>query len=253
VPISLQLEVTLAVAPPAMPLPWPFPQAKPAAPRPCTMGVMDHHAPIPHLIDALLRPDHLFTRQEVLSKPSPVPARPGVYAWYFREVPPGVPVEGCRRHHGLPLLYVGISPSRPPTNGKPPSKQSLAKRIRYHFTGNAEGSTLRLTLGCLLADTLGIKLTRVGSGVRYTFTNPGEIKLDEWMAKNALVCWVEHPRPWELEEELLKTLSLPLNLDGNEHHSYYAALSVCRKVVKAAARAGPCLLDSGGPRRLSTK
>jgi hypothetical protein len=62
--------------------------AKPAAPHPCTMGVMDHHTPTPHLTAALLRPTHLFTRQEVLSKPSPVPPRPGVYAWYFREVPP---------------------------------------------------------------------------------------------------------------------------------------------------------------------
>ena len=86
--------------------------------HPCTMSFMYHQTPMSHLIAALLRPSHLFTRQEVLSKPSPVPPRPGVYVWYFREVPPGVPVEGCRRHHGLPLLYVGISPRKPPTNGK---------------------------------------------------------------------------------------------------------------------------------------
>jgi GIY-YIG catalytic domain-containing protein len=70
--------------------------------------------------------------------------RPGVYAWYFRKVPPAVPVHGCNRHAGLALLYVGISPSKPPSNGKSPSKQSLAGRVRYHFSGNAEGSTLRL-------------------------------------------------------------------------------------------------------------
>ena len=39
-------------------------------------------------------------------------------------------------------------------------------RIRYHFRGNAEGSTLRLTLGCLLIKPLGIELRRVGSGKR---------------------------------------------------------------------------------------
>jgi hypothetical protein len=111
--------------------------------------------------DALLRPSRLYTRNEVLARPCPVPARPGVYAWYFREVPPGVPVQGCRTHDGVPLLYVGISPSKPPTNGKLPSRESVAKRLRYHFAGNAAGSTLRLTLGCLLADKLGIMLTRV--------------------------------------------------------------------------------------------
>jgi hypothetical protein len=98
----------------------------------------------------LSRPPRLYSRREVLIRPYPVPARPGVYAWYFREVPPSV----------------RISPSKPPSNGKSPSRQSLARRVRYHFAGNAEGSTLRLTLGCLLGDQLGIRLTRVGSGGR---------------------------------------------------------------------------------------
>ena len=179
-----------------------------------------------------------------------VPARPGAYAWYFREVPPGVPVHGCNRHEGMALLYVGISPSKPPLNGKAPSKQSLAGRVRYHFAGNAEGSTLRLTLGCLLAAQLGIRLTRVGSGGRYTFTNPDEIRLDTWLEQNALVCWVEHPQPWELEEQLLKTLSLPLNIDGNDLHPFIAILRACRRTARAAAGDGQCITDSGGPRRI---
>ena len=201
----------------------------------------------------LLEPTRLFTRQEVLRRPSPVPSRPGVYAWYFRDLPPGVPSDGCHSHAGLPLLYVGISPSKPPSNGKAPSKQSLARRLRYHFSGNAAGSTLRLTLGCLLAEKLVIYLTRVGSGARYTFTNPGEIKLDAWMERNALVCWVEHPQPWELEAELLEYLALPLNIHGNARHPYTPALRACRKAARQAAEDRPCLVDSGGPRRLRTE
>jgi hypothetical protein len=200
---------------------------------------------------ALLSPAHLYGRQEVLTRPSPIPACPGVYAWYFRKVPPGVPLDGYHSHDGLPLLYVGISPKKPPSNGKSPSKQSLATRIRYHFIGNAEGSTLRLTLGCLLADQLGIRLTRVGSGRRSTFTNPGEDKLDKWLEQNALVCWVEDQKPWELEERLLKKMSLPLNIDGNDHHPYFATLRSCRREARLAAAAGLCLPDSGGPRRLA--
>ena len=130
-----------------------------------------------------------------------------------------------------------------------PSNQSLAKRIRYHLVGNAEGSTLRLTLGCLLADQLGIKLTRVGSGIRYTFTNPGEIKLDTWLERNALVCWVEHARTWEFEEQLLRAVSLPLNIDGNDHHPYNAKLRSCRTTARVAAKVGQCVADSGGPRQ----
>ena len=200
--------------------------------------------------DALLRPPRFYSRREVLIRPSPVPARPGVYVWYFREVPLGVPVDGCNRHDSMTLLYVGISPSKPPSNGKSPSKQSLAARVRYHFAGNAEGSTLRLTLGCLLADQLGIRLTRVGSGGRYTFTNPGEIRLDAWLEQNARVCWVEHPEPWELEEQLLKALSLPLNIDGNNLHPFVTTLQAFRRAARAAANAGECVIDSGGPRQV---
>ncbi|MET8121086.1 GIY-YIG nuclease family protein [Micromonospora sp. NPDC005189] len=67
------------------------------------------------------------------------------------------------------LLYVDISPKAPPGNGRPPSRQTIRGRIRYHYRGNAAGSTLRLTLGSLLAGELGIGLRRVGSGNRLTF------------------------------------------------------------------------------------
>ena len=45
-----------------------------------------------------------------------------------------------------------------------PSRQTLRSRLRDHVAGNAFSSTLRLTLGCLLADRLGITLQQVGGG-----------------------------------------------------------------------------------------
>ncbi|WP_199521522.1 hypothetical protein [Jiangella anatolica] len=46
-----------------------------------------------------------------------MPRQAGVYAWYFDEAPPGVPVEGCHALASEALLYVGISPSRPESKG----------------------------------------------------------------------------------------------------------------------------------------
>ena len=142
----------------------------------------------PTICDDLLRPVRLWTREEVLARPSPVPRVPGVYAWYFRNMPATVPTADCLRIGEFTLLYVGISPSAPPTNGKPPSRQTLSSRVRYHMRGNAEGSTLRLSLGCLLSDELGIELRRVGSGTRLTFAG-GEVRLSEWLEQNARVVW----------------------------------------------------------------
>src|SRR5262245_38953406 len=129
--------------------------------------------------DALLNPARLWTRSDVLVRDCPVPREPGVYAWYFREIPPEVPTADCRRALGATLLYVGIAPKQPS------SAQTLRSRIRYHYTGTAEGSTLRLTLGCLLEGRLGIRLRRVGSGTRRTFAD-GEDRLSEWMGHYAL-------------------------------------------------------------------
>jgi hypothetical protein len=195
------------------------------------------------LIDALIKPETLLSRKTALLKPSPIPALPGVYAWYFQEVPPGVPVQGCIVRDGRTLLYAGISPSRAK------STQNLRKRITYHYRGNAEGSTLRLTLGVLLAAQSGFPLRRVGSGRRLTFTHLGEQWLDDWMEQNAYVCWIEHPEPWRVERGLFERVSLPINIQDNRHHPFSTQLSEYRSAAKREAKELP-IANEGNQQRL---
>jgi hypothetical protein len=163
-----------------------------------------------------------------------------VYGWWFDKVPPGVPTAACVQRDAWTLLYVGISPKAPPRNGTPPSRQTLRSRIRYHYRGNAAGSTLRLTLGVLLSEELGIELRRVGSGGRRTFS-AGEQLLSEWMAAHARVTVHEHPTPWVVEEQLIGSLDLPLNLDQNRHHAFHSVLSERRRQAKLRAESLPVL------------
>jgi len=193
-------------------------------------------------IRALTDPPALHTRVQVLTQPCPVRASRGAYAWYFREIPGDVPTGGCVTKDGLTLLYVGISPK----NDR--SSQNLRKRITYHYKGNAEGSTLRLTLGALLTAKSDCPLRRVGSGKRLTFTHVGEQWLDAWMADNAQVCWVEHAEPWLLERAILGGLSLPLNIQDNAHHPHASVLSEIRRAAKATALAMP-IANEGNQRR----
>jgi hypothetical protein len=127
----------------------------------------------------LISPVPLFSREEMLSRPSPIPKSPGVYAWYVFDIT---------------------------------------------FQGKAEGSTLNLTLGCLLANQLGIQLRRVGGGKRMRF-GPGETALSEWMARNAFVAFHVCEMQWELESQLLQSVSLPLSLDENRKQAFHAARS----------------------------
>lgn len=200
--------------------------------------------------DALLCPAKLYTAAEVMSKQSPAPREPGLYAWYFDQIPGGVDAEHCHQQLGMTLLYVGISPSAPPMNGRGASRSHINRRLRSHYGGNASGSTLRLTLGCLLAQRLGIELRRVGRSERYTFTNPGEQQLDRWMDDHAFVAWFPCERPWEVEERVFRSgLPLPLNLAGNTLAVHVGYLSPLRRAARARADELPVILDNGGPRR----
>ena len=146
---------------------------------------------------ALLEPSHLLA----LGRTTPVPKATGAYAWYFDEPPPGVSTTGTHLRHGHFLLYVGIAPRKPPGEGKP-SVCTLRDRLRQHYALNAYGSTLRMTLGCLL----GLELRRMesterpGYGKRTTFGSDEE-RLSAWMEEHARVVWVKHDEPWQIEAD----------------------------------------------------
>ncbi len=182
----------------------------------------------------LTSPRRLWTRAEVLAGPSPVPADPGVYAWYFDETPGDFDVHDCLRCDGKALLYVGIAPARPIANDGSPAKSNLRVRLRMHYAGNADASTLRLALGALLRERLGISPGRSAGG-RLTFGSDGEQRLSDWMAQHAFVTWKTHPEPWLLEHDLIESLDLPLNLKGNRRHANWQPLTAARAALRAAS------------------
>lgn len=73
---------------------------------------------------------------------------------------------------------------------------------------------------------------------------PVESALSEWMSRNALVAFHICEKPWELEAELLATVSLPLNLNQNRNHSFHATLTEIRRAAKERARQCPYSPDS---------
>lgn len=80
----------------------------------------------------------LHSRAEVLARPSPVPAAPGVYGWWFRRLPDDIDATACLHRDGVTLLYTGISPSAStvqwssiqPPDAKEPHSLSLHRQCR---------------------------------------------------------------------------------------------------------------------------
>ena len=174
----------------------------------------------------LLEPTKLYSDSMVLSGDCPVPKERGLCAWYFKEIPGITPTDGCVVKDDLTLLYLG-------------STGNLRERVTYHFRGNAEGSTLRRTLGVLLAEESGFPLRRVGIGKSMTFTKLGENWLNNWMQQNALVCWMIHLEPEKAKLDMIKNKSLPLNIENNGHHPFSKILSEMRREATHLAREMP--------------
>jgi len=175
-------------------------------------------------------PEKVWSRSELFDKREcAVPKDKGIYGWFFKEIPPFIPLENCVVRDNLTLLYVGICPSAPE------SKRTLFDRIvKCHFKGNAGISTLRLSLGCLLADKLKIHLECVGAKEPMTF-GEGETILSDWMNENAFVSWQIYPRPWEWEKIVIDQIPLPLNLRHNQAHPFYKRLKEIRATAKKEA------------------
>jgi hypothetical protein len=61
------------------------------------------------------------------------------------------------------------------------------------------------------------------------------------MEENARVVWKVCEEPWKLEERLISTLHLPLNLDRNTGDEFFPVLSGLRKAARVRARTLPIL------------
>lgn len=151
----------------------------------------------------------LFTLSEVLNKPSAAPDEPGIYAWWFDELP-NVPLEGALEQCGFRLAYIGIAAYR---EG---SRRTLRQRLRNHCKGPIATSTLRRSLAAILIDKLDLHPFVEAGKIRLSHTE--ETRLSGWLASNGRVAWITNDTPWVYETELLKNgPPLALNIKGNDH------------------------------------
>ncbi|ELN2738286.1 hypothetical protein QDZ16_001356 [Pluralibacter gergoviae] len=85
-----------------------------------------------------------------------------------------------------------------------------------------------------------------------TFTHPGEQWLDLWMEQNTRVHWIPVEAPWEVEDKLIASIPLPLNIQGNAH-SFKPTLSEKRTQAAAEARLMDIADERGLRRRLAAQ
>jgi hypothetical protein len=156
-------------------------------------------------------------------------ARPGLYAWWADEHARST--LGAVLVSELPgLLYVGQAGATRWPSGKR-SSATLGSRIaQQHLRGNARSSTFRLTLSCLLLQTLD--LVSGGGGRLDRGSNE---RVSRWIADHlrvAIAPYDDRDTLGAVEGQVVALLDPPLNL----HH---CGPTACRSRLTELRRALP--------------
>ena len=177
------------------------------------------------IIKALTKPEKLYSYSDIISneflKDHPDINETGIYAWYFKEIPPHVTEDNhypMVMKNNKTLLYIGKSSSAP-----------LENRINKHYTGKARHSTLRMSLGVLLygKDSTPLRMMSHNDPSHFSLTDEYEEKLSAWMNENAFVCWVASKKSGGDEKVAIKNIGPPFNIRPGTH-SFRKKLSLMR-------------------------
>ena len=179
-------------------------------------------------ITLLTKKSKLYSREEILNNNSLIPAENGFYVWFFSHVPKQIPLEKSFKRDGYTLLFLGSVPSK-----KGSSSNLRTSIVNQHLKGNVYDSTLRFSLACLLKEKLNISFNKHGSRI---FIGDDEELIDEWLNKNARIAYLVDEEPWIDKVEMIKELNLPLNIEHNQEHTFYATLKKLRLDVKKDAK-----------------
>lgn len=152
----------------------------------------------------------------------------GLYAWFMDAEGARQLTKGLGKTVAPGLIYAGQA-------GAGTSSATLKSRLaRNHLRGTITGSTFRLTLASLLADSLEL----VDLGGR-SLALEGETRLSEWMVEHlelAVTPVSDRAAIAGIEHAVLDRLNPPLNLQGMPATDVRSALSTRRRRPLGGAR-----------------
>lgn len=152
--------------------------------------------------------------------PSPLPTAPGVYLFCSNN-------EWLAEELGSPT----VAPSGVPTGYRPlyiGSAANLQRRIRSHVGRSSVASSMRGSLGTILAEQIG--LTPLASDIGGDLWFAEEAILSGWIDRYCLVGVRETSNPLLLEKALVVAEKPPLNI------SFLKTTPLARRLIGARAR-----------------
>ncbi len=184
---------------------------------------------IEQVVKKLTKTGKMYSCEEFFSLPFDILNKPGIYAFYFKDMPSCALTDKHEVPEDEPL-YIGMS-----------DKRTLLERIDEHHDKTAAESTLRFSLGVLFQEEMGFSL-RITSGVppKFRFCQDGENWISRWINNNALIRFVEYKNPASIERRVIRKVSPSLNIEHSEN-DFVSKLRRMRALARAKARRLPPL------------
>lgn len=156
-------------------------------------------------------------------KPHLLPNKPGNYLFCLKgnsKLPDILIVPIVSKFENLRVIYTGIT-----------GKSLQGRDSKQHFNGNAEGSTVRSSVGALLGFKNTFRITKKGKTKKTKYKIDQEVQISDWMKGNLIMYYIESEDYTENEDKLINHFNPPLNLRGNrniENRDYRKLLSELR-------------------------
>ncbi len=147
---------------------------------------------------------------------------PGLYSWWVDELGADNLSKGLNISLAPGLIYAGLAGATHWPSGRPSANTLWSRITAMHLGSNHDLSTLRLTLGAILAAANGE-------------ASIDEAALTAWMYRHLRVVTVPYPDAdglGQLESDLLNRLDPPLNLRGVSSSPVRARVSELRRRYK---------------------
>jgi hypothetical protein len=127
---------------------------------------------------------------------------PGLYSWWVDREGAADLSRGLGHPISAGLIYAGQAGATSGVNGKASAATLAGRLLSQHFNGSTGGSTFRLTIGSILAVTLGRRAV--------------ELEISQWMSDHLRVATWSSSDPeslFAIERSVLAAMDPPLNLD----------------------------------------
>lgn len=153
-------------------------------------------------------------------------ARPGLYSWWVDDEGRGVLEDGL----GAPLeslIYAGQAGATSTRSAKPSTATLGSRILNNHLRGTAYGSTFRKSLSAVLLQPLGLVIDKP-----YHLTKVDNERVSQWMRNHLsiVVCpFDDRDILRAIEDEVVRILDPPLNLDGMPRDTTRQRLSQLRR------------------------